>query len=168
MAGAVKNIMNNLCFRNIVSLLLLMLLWLPAYSIAGEPGAAATKPVPNENGRYLFGVTLHSEKEIESLLSRAESLSHKLKSRKESHAGIALVLHGKEIEMFNKKNYKKFRNIVDKAARLDANDVLEIKVCQTLMDELNIKKEDMPSFIEIVPYGPDEEKRLLENGYTYL
>lgn len=168
MAGAVKYFENNFCFHNIVSLLLLALFWLPVYSIAGEPGGESTKPVPNENGRYLFGVTLHSEKEIDSLLSRAESLSHKLKPGKENHAGIALVLHGKEIEMFNKKNYKKFRNIVDKAARLDANDVLEIKVCQTLMDELDIKKEDMPSFVEIVPYGPDEEKRLLENGYTYL
>lgn len=70
--------------------------------------------------------------------------------------------------MFNKKNYKKFQNIVDKAARLDANSILEIKVCKTVMDDMNISKKDMPSFIEIVPYGPDEEERLLGKGYTYL
>jgi len=168
MAGAVKYIVNKYYLRNIISWLLLTLFLSSAYSFAGEPGSATTKSVPNGSGRYLFGVTLHTEKEIESLLSRAESLSHKLEPRKNNQAGIALVLHGKEIEMFDKKNYKKFRSIVDKAARLDANDVLEIKVCKTLMDELNIKKEDMPSFVEIVPYGPDEEKRLLDNGYTYL
>ncbi|MFV1996868.1 MAG: hypothetical protein ACC641_02545 [Acidiferrobacterales bacterium] len=162
-----KFTVNKLPVWNIVYLLLMIFI-LPTQSVADEPASAITKPVPNESGRYLFGVTLHTEKEIESLLSRAESLSHKLQPRKKNQAGIALVLHGKEIEMFDKKNYKKYRSIVDKAARLDANDVLEIKVCKTLMDELNIRKEDMPSFVEIVPYGPDEEKRLLKNGYTYL
>lgn len=154
--------------RNIISSLLLMLFLVPACSFAGEAGTVTAKPVPDKNGHYLFSVMLHTEKEIESLLTRAESLSRSLKSRKKNHAGIALVLHGSEIAMFNRKNYKKFRSIVDKAARLDANDVLEIKVCKTLMDDMNISKEDMPSFVEIVPYGPDEEDRLLRQGYTYL
>ncbi len=159
---------SKLTLRNIISSLLLMLFLVPACSFAGETGTVTTKPVPDKKGHYLFSVTLHTEKEIESLLTRAESLSRSLKSRKKNHAGIALVLHGSEIAMFNRKNYKKFRSIVDKAARLDANDVLEIKVCKTLMDDMNISKEDIPSFVEIVPYGPDEEDRLLRQGYTYL
>ncbi len=159
---------NNLTLRYTISSLLLLLFLVPACSFAGEPGAATAIPIPDKNGRYLFSVTLHTEKEIESLLARAESLSRSLKSRKKNHAGIALVLHGSEIAMFNKKNYRKFRNIVDKAARLDANDVLEIKVCKTLMDDMNIREEDMPSFVEIVPYGPEEEDRLLRQGYIYL
>jgi hypothetical protein len=163
-----RHVVKKLCFRGTVFSLLLTLLLLPTFPATGEPGATTAQPVPNKNGRYLFSVTLHTRNEIESLLTRAESLSHSLKPRKKTQAGIALVLHGSEIGMFDKKNYGKFRNIVDKAARLDASDVLEIKVCKTLMDDMNIKKEDMPSFVEIVPFGPDEEKRLLRNGYTYL
>ncbi len=157
--------MNRNFSKNIFVSLLLMLLLAPVNIYAGDSGAV---PTPDKNGRYLFSVTLHTAKEIESLLSRAESLSHSLTLHKKEHAGIALVLHGSEIKFFDKRNYRKFQNIVDKAARLDANDVLEIKICKTLMDEMNIREEDMPSFVEIVPYGPDEEDRLITQGYTYL
>ena len=159
---------NKLPAWSIISSLLLTLFLLPAFSVAGEPGATAARPVPDKNGHYLFSVTLHTKKEINTLLTRAESLSHRLKLHEKKHASIALVLHGKEIAMFSKKYYNKFRGIVDKAARLDANNVLEIKVCKTIMDDMNISKEDIPSFIEIVPYGPGEEKRLINKGYVYL
>ncbi|MBI3571304.1 MAG: hypothetical protein HY082_09395 [Gammaproteobacteria bacterium] len=43
-----------------------------------------------------------------------------------------------------------------------------VKMCRTEMKILGIKEEDIPAFIELVPYGPDEEKRLLRNGYIYL
>ena len=123
---------------------------------------------PEKDKRYLFSVTLHTQDEIDSMLTRAETLSkaHPLKSK--DHAGIALVLHGPEIEMFTKRNYGKFRQLIDKAARLDSGSVIEIKVCRTAMDDMNIKKDDLPAFVEIVPYGPDEEERLLRQGYTYL
>lgn len=163
-----KHFIKIFCPRNIVSSLLLTLFLLPALAVSGEPGATITKLVPDKNGRYLFSVTLHTKKEIKSLLTRAESLSRALKPSKKNHAGIALVLHGREIGLFDKKNYQKFRGIVDKAAHLDASNILEIKICKTIMDAMNIKKEDIPSFIEIVPYGPDEEERLLKQGYTYL
>ena len=160
--------MNRKFFRNIFGSLLLMFFLVPVNTYAGELAAATRKPTADKNGRYLFSVTLHTVKEIDSLLTRTESLSRSLTLHKKEHAGIALVLHGSEIKFFDKRNYRKFHNIVDKAARLDANEILEIKVCKTLMDEMNIREEDMPSFVEIVPYGPDEEDRLITQGYTYL
>jgi intracellular sulfur oxidation DsrE/DsrF family protein len=36
------------------------------------------------------------------------------------------------------------------------------------MRRLGLRKEDIPAFIELVPYGPDEEERLRRNGYVYL
>jgi intracellular sulfur oxidation DsrE/DsrF family protein len=36
------------------------------------------------------------------------------------------------------------------------------------MKRLGIGEEDIPAFIELVPYGPDEEMRLRRNGYVYL
>lgn len=168
MGKTVKIVANKLPVRSIIPSLLLVLFLMPALSVADEPDGATAKPVPDKSGHYLFSVTLHTKKEINTLLTRAESLSHKLKLHEKKHASIALVLHGKEIAMFSKKYYSKFRGIVDKAARLDANNVLEIKVCKTIMDEMNIGKEDIPSFIEIVPYGPGEEKRLIKKGYVYL
>jgi intracellular sulfur oxidation DsrE/DsrF family protein len=57
---------------------------------------------------------------------------------------------------------------VDQAARLDAGHVLEVKMCLTEMRRLGLRKKDIPGFIELVLYGPDEEERLRRNGYVYL
>jgi intracellular sulfur oxidation DsrE/DsrF family protein len=78
------------------------------------------------------------------------------------------VLHGPEIEIFAKRNYARFRETVDRAARLNDGRIIEIKMCRTEMKRLGIGEEDIPDFIELVPYGPDEELRLRRNGYVYL
>jgi len=57
---------------------------------------------------------------------------------------------------------------VDEAARLDAFDVVDIRICQTMMEARGIGPDDIPSFIEQVPYGPGEVERLVEDGYLYF
>jgi intracellular sulfur oxidation DsrE/DsrF family protein len=120
-----------------------------------------------EEGRYLFNVTLHTPEEIAGLLTRAEELA-RTRRADSRRTGIALVLHGPEIEIFAKKNYPRFQKMVDQAARLDAGRIIEVKMCRTEMKHLGIREEDVPAFIELVPYGPDEEARLRRSGYVYL
>lgn len=132
-----------------------------------EPLPAPTTGITAEDGRYLFSVTLHTPEEIAGLLARAEELA-KIRGADSSNTGIALVLHGPEIEIFAKKNYARFRETVDRAARLDAGRIIEVKMCRTEMQRLGIREEDIPGFIELVPYGPDEENRLRRSGYVYL
>jgi uncharacterized protein len=120
-----------------------------------------------EEGRYLFNVSLHTPEEIAGLLTRAEELA-RTRRADNRRTGIALVLHGPEIEIFAKKNYPRFQKMVDQAARLDAGRIIEVKMCRTEMKHLGIREEDVPAFIELVPYGPDEEARLRRSGYVYL
>lgn len=101
------------------------------------------------------------------MLTRAEELSKKLRADSLG-TGIALVLHGPEIEIFSRKNYSQFRVIVDQAARLNAEKIIDVKICQTEMKNRGIRDEDLPAFIEVVPFGPDEETRLRRKGYVYL
>lgn len=136
---------------------------LPAQSAPASPVTSLTA----EAGRYLFNVTLHTPEEIAGLLKRAEELTRTTHADSRG-TGIALVLHGPEIEIFAKKNYSRFRKTVDQAARLDAGRIIEVKMCLTEMKHLGIREEDIPAFIEIVPYGPDEEMRLRQRGYVYL
>ena len=131
-----------------------------------EHGAPVTS-LTEQHGRYLFSVTLHTPEEITGLLARAEQLAQTMRTD-DARAGIALVLHGPEIEIFAKRNYPRFQKMVDQAARLDAEHVIEVKMCLTVMRRLDLRKEDIPAFIELVPYGPDEEERLRRNGYVYL
>jgi hypothetical protein len=135
----------------------------PAESPPPSPATSLT----TEDGRYLFSVTLHTPEEIAGLLTRAEELA-KTRRADSRHTGIALVLHGPEIEIFAKKNYARFRETVDRAARLDAGRIIEVKMCRTEMKRLGVGEEDIPAFIELVPYGPDEETRLRRKGYVYL
>ncbi len=161
--------LNITSFFLLSTLLSLSFVTTPVFSQDGEPQAK----IENRNdGRYVIDVTLHTAKEIEALLTRAEELyesgNKKNNGIKYTRVGIALVLHGNEIKFFDKKYYKKYKKIVDKAAKLDANDVIEIKICNTKMKELGLKKDDMPPFAEIVPYGPDEVDNLIRKGYLYL
>ncbi|BAV34231.1 hypothetical protein SCL_1940 [Sulfuricaulis limicola] len=144
--------------------------WLAALLQPRTPTAPPSLPatgLATEDGRYLFSVTLHTPEEIAGLLARAEELA-KIRRADSSNTGIALVLHGPEIEIFAKKNYARFRETVDRAARLDAGRIIEVKMCRTEMQRLGIREEDIPGFIELVPYGPDEESRLRRSGYVYL
>ncbi len=122
---------------------------------------------PAKGGRYMFNITLHTPKEISALLTRAEQLA-KTTRLSDNSSGIALVLHGPEVEIFAKKNYAQYKKLVDQAARLDADGVIEIKMCETTMRARNIKDEDIPGFIEFVPFGPAEIERLKREGYVSL
>jgi intracellular sulfur oxidation DsrE/DsrF family protein len=140
--------------------------WLQPRAPAAPPPAPATG-LTTEDGRYLFSVTLHTPEEIAGLLTRAEELA-KTRRPDKHNTGIALVLHGPEIEIFAKRNYARFRETVDRAARLNDGHIIEIKMCRTEMKRLGIEEKDIPAFIELVPYGPDEETRLRRSGYVYL
>lgn len=142
-------------------------------AVSLQPRAPAVPPpapaagLTTEDGRYLFSVTLHTPGEIAGLLARAEELA-KTRRPDSRHTGIALVLHGPEIEIFAKKNYARFRETVDRAARLSDGRIIEIKMCRTEMKRLGIGEKDIPAFIDLVPYGPDEELRLQRKGYVYF
>ncbi len=136
---------------------------MPATPTPDSPATSLT----TERGRFLFNVSLHTPEEIAGMLTRAEELSKTLRTDSLG-TGIALVLHGPEIEIFARKNYSKYRAMVDRATRLDAGKIIDVKICQTEMKNRGIRQEDLPAFIEVVPYGPDEEARLRREGYVYF
>ena len=79
-----------------------------------------------------------------------------------------MVLHGPEIDIFSIENYPKYKDIVDLAAKLDAYNVIEVKMCQTMMRMRGLKNNNVPGFIELVPYGPDEVEKLRQRRYVVL
>ena len=86
---------------------------------------------------YLFDIANHEPEQIKTLLERAEALSDHAKSNNDQ-SKIAFVIHGPDVDLFDKKNYKTNKEIVDMAARLDAFDVIDFKVCQTAADSRGI------------------------------
>jgi intracellular sulfur oxidation DsrE/DsrF family protein len=117
--------------------------------------------------RVVLDISVHTEEELRVLFDRAGQLAAKLQPAGQQ-ASIVLVLHGPEVEFFSTRNYDSYREIVDQAARLDALDIVDVKICQTMMKVRGIERDDIPPFIEQVPQGPAEVDRLVREGYVYF
>lgn len=82
---------------------------------------------------------------------------------------ISLVVHGPEVEIFDRTNYQMFKSIVDRAAQLTALGVLDIAVCETRINDEGLSVGEVYPFVDTVPYGPAEVDRLLsDEGYIYF
>ena len=121
---------------------------------------------PGEEG-YVFSVTVSTPQQLDVVLNRAEDLRELFDP--EQHSRIAIVLHGDELQLFQKQNYSSNQSVVERARLLDADDIIDIKACQTMMRVLEIEQHELPSFIEQVPFAPAEIERLeREEGFTRL
>jgi len=130
-----------------------------------EPGVSTDAGVDPE--RVVLDISVHTEEELRVLFDRAGQLAAELQPAGQE-ASIVLVLHGPEVEFFSTRNYNSYREIVDQAARLDALDIVDVKICQTMMEVRGVERDDIPTFIEQVPQGPAEVDRLVTEGYVYF
>jgi len=128
------------------------------------PPEAGTK---GEAQPVVLDIVLHKREDILKMLNRAEKLAM-TPNPSDRPESIALVLHGPEIEHFKISSYDDNRDIVDLAAKLDAFNIIDVKMCNTQMSMRGIEKKDVPAFIEIVPYGPAEVERLQSMGFIKL
>ena len=121
---------------------------------------------PREEG-YVFSVTVESAQQLDVVLDRAEDL--RALFNPDEHSKIAIVLHGDELQLFQKDNYTLNQSVVERARLLDQDNIIDIKACQTMMRILEIEQSELPSFIEQVPFAPAEIERLQrEEGFTRL
>ncbi len=115
----------------------------------------------------MFSVTVTSAQQLEVVLKRAEDLRELFDPAE--HSRIAIVLHGDELQLFQQQNYSSNQSMVDRARLLDQDNIIDIKACQTMMRTLEIEQNELPSFIEQVPFAPAEIERLQrEEGFTRL
>ena len=78
---------------------------------------------------------------------------------------VVVVLHGDEAASFTRANYTANKMLVDRAALLDAQRLIDVKMCETWMSDNGLEQSDLPAFIETVPYAPEELERLQSEGY---
>jgi intracellular sulfur oxidation DsrE/DsrF family protein len=135
--------------------------------LAGSLAAAFPLGAEPKAEGYVFSVTVDSAQELDVVLDRAEDLRELFDP--EQHSRIAIVLHGNELQLFQKQNYSANQSLVERARLLDEDMIIDIKACQTMMRTLHIEKDELPGFIEQVPFAPAEIERLQrEEGFTRL
>lgn len=79
---------------------------------------------------------------------------------------VVVILHGEEAFSFTRDNFQDNRALVDRAALLDAYQLIEVRICESWMKENDIRSSDIPAFIEPVPYAPEEIERLEDEGFV--
>ncbi len=119
------------------------------------------------NKRYLYDISEHSIEDLKQLLQRAEEITQTGLDEFED-LEIVMILHGPDIGWFTIDNYNDNRELVDLAKRLDTFDIIDLKVCETTMENMEIDRKQIPAFIESVPYAPGELIRLSNEGYIHL
>jgi intracellular sulfur oxidation DsrE/DsrF family protein len=130
-------------------------LGLLASPIWAQEGAATDQ-------HYLAEIELHTAEEMHAALMRAEQLMIDGVIPLDGDPRVAFVLHGPEVRVLLRKNYLQNKAVVDKAAALSALGVVEIKACRTWMGGDGIDPAELQFFVETVPYGPSEARRLVE------
>jgi len=143
----------------------------PADRMPAQAAGRQTPATVNRNqsvpDKAVLDISVHTLDELRVLLDRAEQLSSRLLDTNE-RASVVLVLHGPEVEYFSSKNYDLYQDVVNQAAQLDALDIVDVKICQTMMSIKGIARDDIPAFIDQVPDGRVEVERLLDGGYVYF
>lgn len=161
----------------------LLLLFLPLLVMAKDPAIqsavhtqtiAATSVADSseqsdkaQTQKLQANIALHTLSELQQLLQQAENIADG-NGEYNTNEPIAVVLHGEEIKAFLRSNYRMNKSLVDLAARLDAFNVIDVKVCKRWMGANGIMANDLPPFVEPVPFGAAERDRLEAAGYAYF
>ena len=142
--------------------------YLPIFLLALTLAASPVRALDEKQAQgYVFSVTVSSSQQLDVVLDRAEDL--RTLFNPDEHGKIAIVLHGDELQLFQKNNYASNRTVVERARMLDQENIIDIKACQTMMRVLDIEQNELPSFIEQVPFAPAEIERLQnQQGFTRL
>ncbi len=131
----------------------------PAEAVIGEKAA--------ESQKLQVNIALHTLVELKQLLEQAEKIANG-ESQYNTDEPISVVLHGEEIKAFVRSNYRSNKALVDLAARLDAFNVIDVKVCKRWMGANGIREDQLPPFVDPVPFGAGERERLEKAGYAYF
>jgi len=78
---------------------------------------------------------------------------------------IVVVSHGPELVVFAKKNYAKYKDIVDRAASMTKQGV-RIEICRNAAAAQGFAPEDLHGFVTVIPAGPYALAYWQAKGYT--
>jgi intracellular sulfur oxidation DsrE/DsrF family protein len=117
----------------------------------------------NAAERLFLEVSPQNRADLDSLFA---TLEQSLEQSLPADDPVVVVLHGEEAFSFTRDHYLNNRTLIDRAARLDAYRMIEVRMCETWMKDNAIGPDDIPAFIEPVRFAPEEIERLEAEGYT--
>lgn len=129
-------------------------------------GGAAAHAADAEIQRAYLEVSPENRDDLVSLL---DALEQKLASEGAgADEPVVIVLHGDEAFAFTRQEYLENRSLPDRTALLDAYDLIDVRMCETWMNDNGLSRADILPFIDLVPFAPEEIQRLQAEGFQAL
>jgi len=139
-------------FRYALTALISVILWQPAIAADGESVRSYLEITP-DNRDDLVALLDTMEKSLTSGINPTLA------------DPVIIILHGEEAFSFTRSNYAANKALADRAALLDAYKVIDVRMCETWMNNNGVNSEDLLPYIETVPYAPEEVRKLEAEGY---
>jgi intracellular sulfur oxidation DsrE/DsrF family protein len=117
---------------------------------------------PLASSKLYLEITPDGRNDLEALF---RALEQSLLAGERQTDPVIIILHGPEALPFLRRNYAKNRDIVDRAAKLEAFRRIELRMCETWMRENGLNEDDLLPFVGTVPLAPEEIERLEKEGY---
>lgn len=137
---------------------------------ADEEGARFVE-TPYEPPKVVYDFYLDDPAKMASALFWIRSLINPLTEPPYNFApefmNITVVIHGTEIVTVAKKNYEKYRDVVERMRYYAALGV-EFKVCNLAAGDFGYRVQDFHEFIELVPSAFSELVHWQQKGYALI
>lgn len=152
-----------------VTLIFLLFLSLPAVADSPSPwGKATVMDIDYKPQKVVYDLATKSLGRVNSVLDRASYLS-KVYHADPFDASIVIVLHGDEINFFARKNYDKYKALMQRAESLSVGGIISFRMCRIAAKGHGYNPEDIHGFVKLVPMADAELVRLqTEEGYAYM
>jgi hypothetical protein len=93
--------------------------------------------------------------------------THEFGPKEIDPVNVVVVSHGPELVVWDKRNYRKYKDIVDRAASLSQQGV-RFEVCRNAAAALGLRPEDLHGFVNVVPAGPYALTYWQQKGYALI
>jgi len=118
--------------------------------------------------KVVYDVATKNVGHLTSVLDRASYLST-IYHADPFDASIVIVLHGDEINFFARKNYAKYKELMQRAESLTVGGIISIRMCRIAAKGHGYEPQDIHGFVKLVPMADAELVRLqTEEGYAYM
>ncbi|MGD8407967.1 MAG: DsrE family protein [Thiohalophilus sp.] len=150
---------------------ILMTLLLASLPAIGPTRAAEFVETPYGEQKVVFDFYLDDPAKTAAALYWLRSLMNPLMEEPYGYApeflDIVVVIHGTEIVTVAKKNYAKYRNVVERMKYYSQLGV-RFRVCNLAAQDYGYRKEDFYDFIQVVPSAITELAHWQLQGYALI
>lgn len=157
-----------------VRVLLLWFLILPSLAFGGVPGdatpwgRATVRDFIYQPQKVVYDVTAANARQLTGVLDRVSLLSN-LYGADPFSSSIVLVIHGDAIELFTRKHYPRYAELMKRAQSLTVGTTIDFRLCGASAHLRGYDAADFHGFITMVPMADAEIVRLqTEEGYAYM